>query len=144
MHGRSGKVRSKYLVVLWILAILAAALTGCTRQEEKTVPVQSVAMILGFENAGEAERYGGIVVSRGETKINKDPDKSVKDLLVETGDMVSEGDVLFTYDMDLAELNLEKAQLELDQMNGMVLSKQQEIEQLTKDRDHAREEDKLS
>ena len=127
-----------------IILILAAVLSACTKQEEKTVPVQSVAMILGFENAGEAERYGGIVVSRGETKINKDPDKSIKDLLVETGDMVSEGDVLFTYDMDLAELNLEKAQLELDQMNGTVVSKQREIEQLTNDRNKAREEDKLS
>ena len=134
----------KCLMILLIMGILAAALMGCTKQEEKAVPVQSVAMILGFENAGEAERYGGIVVSRGETKINKDPDKSVKELLVKTGDMVSEGDVLFTYDMDLAALNLEKAQLELDQMNGTVLSKQREIEQLTTDRDRAREEDKLS
>ena len=141
---RSRKVKRKCLVLLSVMGMLAAALTGCTKREEKTVPVQSVAMILGFENAGEAERYGGIVVSRGETRINKDPDKSVKELLVETGDEVHEGDVLFTYDMDLAALNLEKAQLELDQMNGTVLSKQREIEQLTNDRNKAREEDKLS
>ena len=137
-------MKRKYLVILLIIGILTAALMGCTKREEKTVPVQSIAMILGFENAGEAERYGGIVVSRGETMINKDPDKSVKELLVKTGDEVFEGDVLFTYDMDLAALNLEKAQLELDQMNGTVLSKQREIEQLTNDRDKVKEEDKLS
>ena len=81
------------------LSLLLAAAAGCGVKEEKTVSVQSVGMILGFENAGTADRFSGIVVSRGETKIQKDADKDVEEILVKAGDEVSEGDVLVTSGM---------------------------------------------
>jgi len=122
-------------------------LTGCLgigEKEEESVNVQSVAMICGVENQGLLDRFAGIVSSRGESSVDADTDKSIKEFLVAEGDEVQAGDVLFTYDVELAALELEKAELELQQMNVNLEAKIQAKATLEKEKEKAKEAEQLS
>ena len=75
--------RSKILaVVLGVLCILGIA--GCKSQTSTRVPVQKVSMLMGTDT-GLISRYGGIVVSQNETKIERDDSKSIGEMLVKEG-----------------------------------------------------------
>lgn len=129
-----------------LAAVLSMALlfTGCRKEEGETVTVQSVGMITGAGSVGLQDRFAGVVSARSETKVKADSQKTILDILVQEGDEVKEGDVLFTYDMEAYELNLEKAQLELDQMKGALASSQKEKEQLEKEKEKAGADAQLS
>jgi len=124
---------------LCIAAVLTAALvfTGCRKEDGETVTVQSVSQITGTGSVGLTDRFAGIVSARSENKIKADSQKTILDILVQEGDEVNEGDVLFTYDMEAYELNLEKAQLELDQMKGTLAATEKEKAQLEKEKEKA-------
>ena len=111
--------------------ILAAALmlgfTGCTT-EEVTVPVVSVGMLTGAGTA--AEKYAGEVVSERVTEVQRDTALDIGELCVQEGDRVKAGDVLFSYDTDLLELDLERAKLELEQMRAAVSTFTTQIQEL--------------
>ena len=82
---------------------------------------------------GIADKFSGMVVSEDEVKIEKNSGLSVKEIKVQEGDVVKEGQVLFVYDTDSLELTLEKQQLELEQLKSTIESKTKEIKQLEKD-----------
>lgn len=69
--------------------------------------------------AGQAgDRYAGMVVSENVVEIQRDSSKTVEELYVEVGQEVKAGDKLFSYDSDALELDLEKAQLEVEKMEN--------------------------
>ena len=119
----------KRILSVLLCAAMIAALCGCGGSGE-AVSVQSVSLIASAGNVGFVERCAGKVVSGQTAKINKDADKKVLEVAVKTGDMVQEGDLLFSYDAAAMELSLEKLRLEYKTMESTIVSATKEIEEL--------------
>ena len=134
----------KKLSLLLAAVLLLTAFAGCGKKVEGEASVQSVAMICGLGSTGRAERFAGVVSARSETEIKKDEDKVVDEILVAEGDNVTAGQVLFTYDMQQVELNLEKGQLELEQLRNTKTAKETEKAQLEADKAKAPASEQLS
>lgn len=135
---------TKIISLMLALLTLTAALTACATGSDETASVQSVAMICGIGSTVNVERYAGVIESKSDTKIEKDENMSVSEILCEVGDTVEKDQVLFKYDHDQLSLNVEKLQLEIEQLKNTVSSKKKEIEELEKDSKGATGDLKLS
>ena len=127
----------KFAVILLAAAMLLSVLAGCGANAEGEASVQSVSMICGFGATGLVDRFAGVVSAQSETQVKKDDNATVDSIKVKVDQEVKAGDVLFTYDMSQARLNLEKAQLELERMQNELESKKEEKAQLEKDKNAA-------
>ena len=134
----------KKVSILLAAALLLAALAGCGGKVEGEASVQSVSMICGLGSTGLVDRFAGVVSARSETEIKKDENKVIGEIQVEEGQDVKAGQVLFTYDSEAAELDLEKARLELEQLKNTVVSKETEKAQLEQDKAKAPASEQLS
>lgn len=66
------------------------------------------------------DRFAGVVSALGETNIKKDDSMTIGEIKVKAGDAVNVGDVLFTYDMSQLEIDLEDAQLSLEELKSQL------------------------
>ena len=78
-------------------------------------------------------RYSGVVKNQKTQKITLDQARSVQEIYVKAGDVVSEGDPLFLYDTKGTELKIQQAQLKIEQLSDTVESDEEQIGQLQKD-----------
>ena len=131
----------KWLCVVCVLC-LAVSLTACGNAEN-AVYVQSVKTLSGMGGIAPGDRFPGMVVSEGVTEIQKDGDKAIAELFVQEGQDVTEGQALFTYDMDQLQLSLDKQKLELEQLKATIDNYKSQIEDLKKDEAKATGSDKL-
>ena len=111
--------------------------------EETAVFVQSVEALSNMGGIAPGDLFAGIVVSENITEIQKDQEMTVEELLVRSGDDVTEGQELFRYDTQKLQLALEKERLELEQMQATIESYKQQIQELEKERKKAKESNKL-
>ena len=107
----SGK---KWMLIVMV-AVLLLGLCGCG-DSGTAVFVQSVAELGGLGGIAPDDRFAGLVVSENVAEVNRDSDKTIKELLVKTGDDVKEGQVLFSYDTEQLQLALDKQKLEKEQL----------------------------
>ena len=133
----------KRRIALILVLLLLTSLAGCASDSGETVTVEKVSRIVAKGSVGLVNRYAGLVVS-GETANVERGDKKVAQVQVKEGDWVSEGDVLFSYDMEAMELELTKLLLELDGYENTIINAQEEIPRLEKQRDAAGARDQLS
>ena len=145
---KKGKIIT--VVVILIVIILAAALliwrfviNKDSASSGRIVYVESVKDITGI-SVGLDSRYMGVVESQETKGIEKDADKTVKEIYVQEGDSVNEGDELFAYDTQDMELQLQQLELELEVINNDISSYTSQINDLTTQREQAPAEDKLS
>lgn len=110
--------------------MLAFTLSACGNQAEGTAYVQSVGAVCGIGSVGMSNTYAGVVSPQNETEIKKSGEETVAELLVKIGDQVKKDQVLFVYDTDQVQMNLEKARLELEQLKNTITAKQNEKAQL--------------
>lgn len=110
------------------LAMLLGVAAGCG-QSAGEASVQSVSMICGLGSAGMTDRFAGVVSALGETNIKKDDSMTIGEIKVKVGDAVNVGDVLFTYDMSQLEIDLEDAQLSLEELKSQLETQQEEKKQ---------------
>ena len=120
----------KWMVLLLILCLM---LSSCG-SNKGAVYVQSVEMMSNMGGIAPGDHFLGLVVSEHVTKIEKDSDKAVKELLVQEGDDVKEGQELFSYDTDELQLNYDKKCLELEQLKASIESYKSQIRQLENER----------
>ncbi|MBQ9959237.1 MAG: HlyD family efflux transporter periplasmic adaptor subunit [Oscillospiraceae bacterium] len=109
------KSKKKLIVSLAVL-LLAAAAGGCWwyfggGTGEGAVYVTPVSVDDGW-HYGSLNRYNGVVEPQAIVEINPDNSKTVDEVYVQEGDVVSVGDKLFCY--DTAALQLEVLQLQVD------------------------------
>ena len=135
------KYRKKAAILL-SGCILAASLTGCG-ETATTISVQSVSMICGFTGLTQSQFFSGLVCNGNEESISKDSDRKVASVAVKVGDYVEEGQVLFTYDAESAKNSLEKAELELEEMQNSLAAKEKEKEELEADKEKAASSEQL-
>ena len=136
-------MRKNVKCLLALGLVFALLLCGCSQNSGVTVSVQSVAMLTGQGAVGLMDRYAGLVEAGQTITIEKDQDMEVKEILVSVGDKVKTGDILFTYDNETLGLELEKKQLELEQLKVSIETKGQQISTLEKDKAKASKSDQL-
>ena len=135
----------RILSVFCLGALAAGLLSGCGASgTEETVSVQSVSMITGMGAVGMVDRYAGMVVSGETAEIQKDENKAVLEVYVEEGDMVEEGDILFAYDTEALQLDLDKLYLEKESYENTISAAESEIEELKKQKANASSSQQLS
>ena len=106
------------------------------------VYVESVSN-LNSVNSGSQNRYSGVVEAQESWDINKDPEREIKEVFVEEGDMVEEGDSLFEYDMESAKGELAQGALDLEEKQNEITSLQNQISQLTRERSNVPESERF-
>ena len=129
--------------------LILCLLAGCELGGSKSAPgdavsVQKVSDLAAMGPVGLADRYAGKVVAGQTADVKRDSNKSVQETYVEVGDMVKEGDPLFTYDMEKMQLDLEKLYLDKEGYENTIAAANNSIAELEKERDKAKEGDKLS
>lgn len=130
------KNRKKPLIItLVVLAVLLLAAAGVwffwlrdylAVRNAKPVYVNSVASIVGMDT-GASPRYAGIVEPQETYKINKDETKTVSEILVEVGDEVLPGDVLFRYDTQEIKFALDQAEIDQQTTANLITSLQRQL-----------------
>lgn len=125
-------------------ALILGLLTGCKSSGGEAVSVESVGLITGVGAAGLADSYAGKVVSGETAELKKDADKTVLEVYVQEGDMVKEGDVLFSYDTEAMQLALDKLYLDRESYDNTVAAAKSEIAELEKQRASAKSDQQLS
>lgn len=112
-------------------------------KSDKLVFVNKLDKITGVSGQLDTKFMG--VVEPQETKsVEKDQDKTVKEILVKEGDMVEVGTPLFSYDTEQIQLDLESKQLDLDNLKNQIDAGYDTLEDLKKMRDSASGNEKLS
>ena len=127
-------MNGKRLLMMAMSMCLAVTLLGCGSAGGDLVYVQSVEALSNMGGIAPGDHFLGLVVSEHVTKIEKDSDKAVKELLVQEGDDVKEGQELFSYDTDELQLNYDKKCLELEQLKASIESYKTQIKQLENER----------
>ena len=101
-------------------------------------------MITGVGAVGFADSYAGKVVSGETAELKKDADKTILEVYVEEGDMVQEGDVLFSYDTEAMQLSLDKLYLDKESLENTISAAESEIAELEKQQAKASADQQLS
>ena len=109
---------------------IALSLLAACGGDAGTAAVKSVREIAADGSIAFADRYAGIVVSGESAEIKKDEDKEILEVRVAEGDMVSKGDVLFSYDTEAMQLRLEKLKLEYEMLQNKKLSAETDIPEI--------------
>jgi len=132
----------KAISILLAMACLAACLAGCS-DSGQTVPVQSVAEILGIGPLGMVDRHAGVVEAGESVSVNSDSSMEIKEIAVNEGDTVTKGQVLFSYETGALSLDVERLELEVEQTNNTITTKKNQITALKKEQTAAASADKL-
>ena len=122
----------KKALILIISAVIALSAFSACGEDAGTVAVKNVGEIVSAGSVALVDRYAGIVVSGESAEVKKDEDKKVLEVKVAEGDMVNKGDVLFSYDTEAMQLQLEKLRLEYEEMQNKILSAQNSIPEIQK------------
>ena len=136
-------MKKRFIAIALTLLLSLMLLAGCGT-ELPAVYVQSVKDIMGYGAMGEFNVCAGLVVARNEVKIERDENRKIAELKVEPGQSISEGDVLFSYDMDEMQLTIDKAVLEIEQLKNSVTDFDSQIAELEQAKAIAPESEQLS
>lgn len=127
-----------------LCAVVLGLLCGCGARDDEVVAVESVAMITGVGSVGVVDSYAGKIVSGETAEIKKDADKTVLEVFVEEGDMVSEGDPLFAYDTEAMQLSLDKLYLDKESYENTIAAAESEIDELERQKADASSSQQLN
>lgn len=138
--------KKKLGIILVIAVVVVAAIIGGIVIFQKSgkgngnakdkVYVEKV-QSLNYANTSRANSYSGIVESQETDKINKDADKTVKEVLVSVGDNVEVGTPLFTYDTEELVNKIAQTKLEMESIGNDVTNYNAQIAELQKEKESA-------
>ncbi len=131
--------KKKVGIIIGVVVLAAAATVGGlyfsgkighkAGGSEDKVFVQTVSTVMS-QYGGDNNRYSGVVEPQGSWDVNKDGDRTVKEVFVKAGDEVKEGDQLFTYDTEDLALQLEQQKLELENIANEIAGYNTQIAEL--------------
>lgn len=116
--------------------------SGTNKSSADKVYVESV-KALNAANLGAQNRYSGVVEPQETWEVNKNAEKTVKNVLVSEGDSVETGTPLFEYDTEALKGELAQAELELEGINNEISNYQTQIKQLNEEKKAASQEEKF-
>ena len=103
-----------------------------------------VSSVSSMNDMAGVQRLARVVESQKTLDIQKDSDRTVKEVFVKAGDEVDVGTKLFTYDTATLETDLQQAQLDLERADNDMANLKTQIAQLEKEKKNAGEEEQLS
>lgn len=95
-------------------------------------------------STGVVNRFAGVVEPQQTVEVDIESGRVIKDIMVETGDVVKEGQLLFEYDLSSIEQDIQEKQLELDRLKNEALSLTEQIATLEKEKKKANKDNQLS
>lgn len=137
------KIINKLISIILVCLFMICVFSACGSNNGETVSVQSVAMISGIGSVGLSSRYAGVVVSGKSVDLPLDESMTLNEILVEEGQEVRAGDILFTYDNETLLITIEQSALEIESMKNSIEANRKEIESLTAEKEKASEASKL-
>ena len=117
---------------------------GGSNSSADVVYVSQISTILGQGSLGIQQRFSGVVEPQETCEVELQPDKTVKEVLVEKGQDVSVGTPLFTYNTDQAQEDLEQAKIDVERMENEILTLKEQISVLQAEKKAAGKEEALS
>lgn len=126
------------VTILWFALGKSGGSSG-----EDIVYVSPVSTILDQGSLGIQQRFSGVVEPQETYEVELQPDKTVKEVLVEKGQDVTVGTPLFIYDTDQAQSDLDQAQLDVERMENEIIGLQDQIATLQKEKRSAGSEEAL-
>ena len=133
----------KKILVLTISLLCLLSLSACGNGSSSNFPNEDE-YASGLIDLGSVNRFAGVIVASGETRVEKDDSKTLASVSVSTGDTVTAGQVLFTYDSQQAQLDYDKAAIELEQLNITLQSYSEQKSALEAEKANAGEGEQLS
>lgn len=133
----------KKLLVITISLLCLLALSACGSGSSSNFPNEDEYSSEQLE-IGSVNRFAGVIVASGETRVEKDENKTLASVSVAAGDTVTQGQVLFTYDSAQAQLDYDKAAIELEQLNITLQSYSEQKSTLEAEKANAGEGEQLS
>lgn len=122
-------------VIVIAAGILLFRLPGAKGAEGETAYVEKVENLTGSNaSLGMINRFAGVVEPQGTWSVNKNADAEIKEIFVEEGDTVEEGDPLFEYSTVKYEEDLEQARIDLERSQNDYESTKDAIAQLEKEK----------
>ena len=119
--------------------------SGGSEEDGTVVYVNTVAQLTGIlQGNGLQNRFAGTVESKNTWKVEKNTEKTVKEIYVEAGQTVQQGTPLFSYDTDQFQANLEQAQLDLERGQNEISSMRDNISQLQQEKKSAPKDQQAS
>ena len=97
---------------------------------EGTAYVMSVSECNTAKAVTAGNYYSGVVEAQKANEIKADTEKTIKEVLVNEGDSVSEGQELFSYDVEAMKLELEEGEIEIESMQNTISSNKNSISDL--------------
>ena len=120
-------------MALALVCALCLTLAGCGSRGS-AVYVQSVEKLAAMGGIAPGNRFLGLVVSEHTAEITRDAEKTIEELLIKEGDDVKQGQALFSYDTEELQLNLDKKNLELEQLKSSIETYKEKIKSLERER----------
>ena len=133
----------KKLLLITISLLCLLALSACGSGSSSNFPNEDEYSSEQLE-IGSVNRFAGVIVASGETRVEKDENKTLASVSVAAGDTVTQGQVLFTYDSAQAQLDYDKAAIELEQLNITLQSYSEQKSALEAEKANAGEGEQLS
>lgn len=103
-----------------------------------------VMSVSSMNDMAGTQKLAGVVESQKTLDIQKDAEREVKEVLVQTGDEVDVGTPLFTYDTTKLDTDLQQANLDLERAGNDIENQKAQIAQLEKEKKKASEKEQLS
>lgn len=102
--------------------------------DSHVVYVTDVATLTGQGTSnGIVNRYGGVVESQETWSCTANPDYKIKEIYIEVGQEVTEGQALFSYDVNELDNSLEQQKIDLERLNAELESLKDTIKALEKE-----------
>lgn len=139
------------IITLICIAVLAAAAAGVwflwlkdylIAVNSAPVYVNPISSIVGLDT-GSNPRYSGIVEPQETFKIQKDESKTVSEVLIKEGDEVHVGDVLFRYDTNSLQLELQQAQIDQEGISQQISELKSQLTSLEAEKKKASQDEQL-
>lgn len=135
--------KKKVAIIVGTVIVAAAAViagvfvwkgrAGGNGDSQDKVYVEKVAHVMS-QNSGVTNRYSGVVEPQEMLEVKKDAEREVKEVFVSVGDEVEEGTVLFSYDTEDMQLQLDQMKLDLEGIGNEISNYNAQIAELQQEK----------
>lgn len=113
------------------------------KSSEDKVYVEKVSQVMN-RYAGISNRYNGTVESQDSYEVSVDSSRTIKEIKVEIGDVVEEGQALVSYDTSDLTMQIAQAKLEVESINNDIENYKKQIDTLTQESAHVDDSEKFT